>query len=530
MTLKRKTFLILLVSSTVTFIALMFYLQVIIFKAFEGLENRHYNNLANQAASVLLEKRKAYTAFVKDWAIWDDTYDFIKSKNPKYIKSNLRGSTLEDLGIETMIFTDKNFNLVHLLSLSYFNSSAQKVYNEVYNKREKLRNNEFNLNPVIYIPLNDGRFFMAAIHPILPTNEDKDRLGYLILGRMVDDDFFKDLENTSHTSFSVKRGQSVVGNFTLFNKVISESKILNEYYVQLKISVVDIDNRFLEFSTQIKREFRTQMYNIYRHMLYAMMVVIAIIILITMFMLDKFVLRKIVDYINRFRQLGESGHLTVRLPVDGTKELQEFARTANWTLERIKKLMDEKDEREKELHELSEKLEELSKLDGLTSLPNRRYFDETYEKEWKRAHREKTPLSVLMIDLDFFKKYNDTYGHLAGDASLIKVGDSIRENMKRPTDFIARFGGEEFICILPDTDVEGARHIADDINRSIKDLKITNTTSHVSDFITVSIGVATAVPDENSHKENLIKRADEALYKAKSERDSVVVASITRAV
>jgi diguanylate cyclase (GGDEF)-like protein len=167
------------------------------------------------------------------------------------------------------------------------------------------------------------------------------------------------------------------------------------------------------------------------------------------------------------------------------------------------------------LQEANRKLESLSSLDGLTGIPNRRSFDEYMNTEWKAAVRNQTPLSVIMTDIDYFKNYNDFYGHLQGDDCLIKVAKRMVSSIKRPKDFVARYGGEEFAVILPDTDEEGARYIAETIRRNIEELLIPHEASKVGPYITLSLGIHSAIPYSGSSYETFISNADVALYEAK---------------
>ncbi len=170
----------------------------------------------------------------------------------------------------------------------------------------------------------------------------------------------------------------------------------------------------------------------------------------------------------------------------------------------------------------NERLTELSVIDELTQIQNRRSFDETIEKEWSRAKRLKTPISMLMIDIDFFKQYNDAYGHIRGDECLSSIAKCLKKNLNRPTDFVGRYGGEEFCIIMPDTNINGATNLAEEIRAAVKELKILSPGSKVSKFITISIGVSSAIPKTEDVHEDLIYTSDKALYMAKTEgRDSV---------
>ncbi|MBS7539520.1 diguanylate cyclase [Ancylobacter lacus] len=157
-------------------------------------------------------------------------------------------------------------------------------------------------------------------------------------------------------------------------------------------------------------------------------------------------------------------------------------------------------------------LERLTRVDGLTDLGNRRYFDEYVRAEWRRALNAGKPLSVLMIDVDNFKNYNDTYGHLAGDEVLRQVANAIRIGANRPGDLAARFGGEEFVVVLLDTPLEGARTVAERLRQAVRDFAITQGDGHLS----ISIGVASVTPSAFVSVEQLITAADLALFRAKA--------------
>ncbi len=164
-----------------------------------------------------------------------------------------------------------------------------------------------------------------------------------------------------------------------------------------------------------------------------------------------------------------------------------------------------------------EELKELATRDALTGISNRRFFDEYLGKEWKRAKRDKYPFSLVMIDLDFFKSYNDTYGHQKGDICLKKVASAIDEAMKRPADLAARYGGEEFALVLPETSSEGAKGLAEKLRKSIYDLNLEHKNNPIESRVTVSMGVATLKVDKNSNFNDLILKADKALYAAKND-------------
>ncbi len=160
-------------------------------------------------------------------------------------------------------------------------------------------------------------------------------------------------------------------------------------------------------------------------------------------------------------------------------------------------------------------LERMVFVDGLTGITNRRYFDNTCFNEWGRAAREGIPISIIMIDIDYFKYYNDTYGHQDGDDCLKKVARCLDESLDRAGDFVSRYGGEEFVAVLPNTDQAGAVVVADNMKDNVVKLKMPHESSSVADCVTVSIGVGSAIPSRRTEPSDLILLVDKALYEAK---------------
>jgi two-component system chemotaxis family response regulator WspR len=175
------------------------------------------------------------------------------------------------------------------------------------------------------------------------------------------------------------------------------------------------------------------------------------------------------------------------------------------------------DESQQKLLEMNRALQRLSHVDGLTGLSNRRYLDEYLGTEWKRAARELNEFAVLMIDVDNFKKYNDNYGHLAGDEVLKQVGNAVRQALHRPADLAARFGGEEFVVVLPGTGLSGAQVLGERICRRVEALGVSHAVLGPNRVVTVSIGGATSMPVRGGLPTDLLAAADEALYQAKND-------------
>ena len=211
-------------------------------------------------------------------------------------------------------------------------------------------------------------------------------------------------------------------------------------------------------------------------------------------------------------------HLSIR-------RLQQQLETQN---QRLQQEVRDREAAEPALQSANRELHRLANLDGLTQVANRRSFDTTLAKEWRRLSREENPLSLILCDVDCFKGFNDTYGHQAGDECLKQIARTITLTLKRPSDLLARYGGEEFVIVLPNTPETGAIHVAEEIRAAIHDRAIAHRSSSVRPIVTMSLGLATMIPQVECKPEYLLYAADRALYRAKVEgRDRVCIETVT---
>ena len=170
-----------------------------------------------------------------------------------------------------------------------------------------------------------------------------------------------------------------------------------------------------------------------------------------------------------------------------------------------------------QLEKANQELTRLATSDGLTQVSNRRHFDEYFHHEWQHMLREQLPLSLILCDIDFFKAFNDTYGHPMGDECLRQVAHTLQSAVKRSTDLAARYGGEEFAIVLPNTGLDGAEQVAQAIQAAVRRLELPHKSSKVSEIVTVSMGVTTAVPVQFIKPDMMVTAADRALYQAKAD-------------
>jgi diguanylate cyclase (GGDEF)-like protein len=216
--------------------------------------------------------------------------------------------------------------------------------------------------------------------------------------------------------------------------------------------------------------------------------------------------------IEKYQSLLESGRIeTAQDKLIFAELLNEY----NLLLIQCKKLIKISDRVHGKMTRVMQATSELSNTDFLTNLANRRYFEDILQKEWKSCCRDNIVFSILMLDIDYFKPYNDNYGHQEGDKCLQLIAMLLKKLVNRPRDIIARYGGEEFVILLPSTELEGAQVLAESIRSAIFHVGLPNKGAPGFGVVTVSIGVASMVPDKVSLPEALVGKADEALYMAK---------------
>ncbi|MDZ8222053.1 diguanylate cyclase domain-containing protein [Nostoc sp. ChiVER01] len=221
-----------------------------------------------------------------------------------------------------------------------------------------------------------------------------------------------------------------------------------------------------------------------------------------------------------------TGNLDIRAQISSKDEIGQLAKSFNHMALQLQTSFETLEQRVKErtaelviakekAEDANQKLEQLVNVDGLTQVANRRCFDGRLQAEWKRLARKQQPLSLILLDVDKFKSYNDYYGHLEGDHCLIIIAQTVEQTVHRPTDLVARYGGEEFSVLLPNTDLVGAIKVAQSIQQAIHDQAILHAQSDVKDIVTVSLGITCVIPTLDIKPDTLIASADKALYNAK---------------
>ncbi|GEM78982.1 diguanylate cyclase domain-containing protein [Vibrio superstes] len=448
----------------------------------------------------------------KDWGAWDATYSFIQGENPDYIAGNLGVNSFRNGQFDFLFYFDEAQHLYwHGIydqnedMLVYDAAFVQEVVDRLEHKLGEQRLNLFSRDThYMGFVLLEGKPIVYSIRPILTSREEGPSKGFLLRGRYIDTNLIADFIRQTHVRFEIKpvEGSLATGHTELMVKELNEDTlVVSRYVYSYGVPIMLVESYFpRNISLQGKVAIQTALFT---SILLGSLMLVAL-----WFTLRKIVLEPVSRLTDNASAITETKDYKQRTEIMSSDEIGELSRQLNNMLDVI-------ENREASLEHVLDKLKTLSMTDSLTQIPNRLKFDSVSELEWRRMLRENQPLSIIMCDADYFKQYNDHYGHVEGDECLVAIAKVLYESVARPADLVARYGGEEFVILLPSTDVEGARYLAQTILEKISSLQIPHEKSQVSPHVTVSAGIASAVPSSENSLRQLILDADKALYQAK---------------
>lgn len=519
---------------------------LIIFPSFLKLEAQEARQNLERTIEAVKTEICHLDTLCHDWAAWDDTYKFVLSQHDEYRDSNLSLSS----------FINNNINMKYI-----YDTEGRLLWGEIYDleSKERLYLKEF---PKDMLPKNHPLFsgcsrnmplaemavsgiFMTAQYPILIscrpilTSENEGPIrGFFIMGRFLNKNFIETLINQTRVKFQIFPISDNVCEFikNISNHLTAESPYhierKDDNFLQIYTPYPDVNGgpAFLIMTTVprdvVKSGFRTIHYA-----LLSMMAAGLIVLIVMLLLLERIILKPLMLLTDHVLLIRNTGKFSVRLSMERNDEIGTLAKEIDNMVAKIEEqtaeleVMNEKLRHdivkriqiEGDLQKANQELHRLAHLDGLTLIANRRCFDESLKKEWHRLMLENAPLSLIMCDIDFFKLYNDTYGHQFGDDCLRAVASSISRKAKRVCDLAARYGGEEFAVILPNTGLEDAIHVAESIRTGIQHLRIKHEHSPLEPYITLSMGISSLIPTQEFSSEMLIKLADKALYFSKDQ-------------
>lgn len=504
MSLKSK--LLLVLGFTILFLLISNLIEqfFIIYPQFVELEEREALQDNDRVDQALRNELEHLDMLCGDWAIWDDSYEFVQDANEEYIESNLEVNTLISAKLNLILFLDVQ---------------GEVVYKRFYDleKSYDIELKEKDLRSIIEISLGDSGLEVQAVsgilsvvqgplllssRPVLTSEGTGPAKGTIVMGRLFTDMVTAKMEKQTGVPFSFRTGGSSISSDPTVDNSDRNHVLVQRHFKSLVPSL----NYLIE--TRYVREItRRGLQSIYMgEILFA---ISALVLVVILYILTKHSvirpLRLISDTTSKIRTTGD---YSIRIPSMKKNEIGSLAAVFNLLLDKIER-------QTIELLEANSSLNVLARIDGLTGLYNRRTFDEMLKSEWLRLLRIGKPLSIILCDVDNFKKFNDFYGHQKGDEALKAVGDVLKKTIMRSADGAFRYGGEEFCIILPDTDSTGTATVAERVRQAVENLQIPHVPSLGDEVITISLGFSTNIPSEEGSLNEALSEADEALYEAK---------------
>ena len=452
--------------------------------------------------------------FSTDYSNWDDTVDFIQSRDMSYIESNFPEKQLISSGLNGALYLD---NLKNIIFSRAEESRTGKLINDPFIKEE----NRILLDKVFItdeqvnaegsslsntgLLIVDDKPLIFSITSITNSEAEPPSYGNLLVWKYLDKDISDYLKDTTQLDFKCRNlTEEEINNIEDLRK--------NDYKRDKNNKISLIINDFFN-NPVLQLEIQQKGHN-FDNSVFSKNLIVGIItsllaILYVFYFINSNFLKTTKIFLRHFKKVEETSDYSLKLELERNDELSVLADSINM-------LMQKTNQRKQLLINTNRELEFLSNTDGLTQIPNRRHLDLYLREKWEEALKEGFPVSLFICDVDFFKLFNDNYGHSSGDIVLKEVALSLKNNLHSSTDYVARYGGEEFAVILFNTDAENSCHVAENLINSIENLKIPHSLSKCSSYVTISIGIATIIPGSTDTINSFIESADKSLYKAKS--------------
>ncbi|WP_448871984.1 diguanylate cyclase domain-containing protein [Desulfobulbus propionicus] len=500
--------------------------RFIVFPSFLALEYREAKENLRRISFAINREIVHLDQLCHDWAVWDDTYEFMVDHSEEFLASNLNTETLEANHFNLLLFCRPDGTIVW----GFGANTDQQPLSFPFLQSKKLPLD----HPLLMLPAsrktnsNSGIMettfgpLLFSTQEILHSNGSGPGRGFLVMGWFLDRTTVETLKEQTRIPFEIRypapTGEAACG---FIDQAVTSNQdrlgllaVSSGKFIKACASYPDITGKpvfaiqYL-FPREITRKGIASMG-------YAAALGIAsgiIILLILNITLQQVILKPIQRLNDHALTIEQEKDFSRRINMQRHDEIGKLAHSLDIMVQTIH-------EQTNDLQLANEQLIILSVQDGLTGIANRRMFDSYLNKEWRRSMRERTPISLILLDVDFFKKYNDAYGHQQGDRCLIAVAETLQHHIHRPADLAARYGGEEFAIILPNTHGEGALHMAERVREGVQALQMEHRESDVSPYVSVSIGVVTTVPQalkDNHQLDLFIEAADRGLYQAKQQ-------------
>ncbi|MCH8550835.1 MAG: diguanylate cyclase [Natronospirillum sp.] len=473
---------------------------------------------------------------VYDWSAWSDTYQFAEDRNQGYIDSNLYPATFENYGTDVVAFVDLDLNVLWARVFDFSPGAPQMDLTDAH--LDDLLQHIADFVPRISpdVPMDEryhsGLFqlnempVMFSMRPIVQSSSIGVANGYLLLGTTINPTLVEAFSWQVSVDFEI--GPLVSHAALTENAGFLIERPNRELLVASEPYLSGHEGGFI-VTTYLPRDITLSGAQTLQQVITAFVLVCLLAALVTWWVLRRHLVTPLQSLTSEIQQITSTGNYAKQSTLQSNDEIGQLAGNFNNLLRTVDKKHQELSElntklnkeharlisTQQELQRANFELKSLSEKDALTGLYNRLALDRKLEWDWAILGRAGAPLSILLIDIDLFKQYNDHYGHQAGDDCLRRVAIAMESVALRDSDMVARYGGEEFIVLLPNTAKDAAIKLANRLLQVIKDEAIEHQHSPIEKILTVSIGVASAVPQKDHSVKSLVDAADKALYRAK---------------
>lgn len=446
-----------------------------------------------------------------DYAVWDDSYEFLQKQDFNYINSNFADDTFKALKIDGVFIYDMNFNLVYSKMHNYI--QVKDFETPEFNLRTHPKNKI--ILPLNYaIPKNDSSKrsgflktkhgpVMFASHMIRKTNNTGEQVGAMVFIRKLRPPFIEKLASVAQVDLT--HFIPTNGEYPANLKKLTGSLQGGRIATQRQRALTDINNEPLML-IDIKHYHQKLPVLLDRDLLLTLLMFL-LISLVGLFIINRYFIHPLIRGAEALNKMLLRNTLSPLKMSNQFLELQVLIKGFNALFMQIS--------------EKNKELERISKIDGLTHLFNRRAFDEIFEQQWSEAKNKRSTLTILLVDVDFFKQFNDVYGHQAGDTALQKVANTLNKTALLYQGVAARYGGEEFIILLNRLSDEQSAEVSNLLLSAVTDLQIDHIGSDIQNHLTISIGCVNIngnhIFKQNIQPKSAIKTADDSLYQAKNE-------------
>jgi len=533
MSVRAKVFTIVFVLFASLGVANFFIQRFVIYPSFLELEHHEAGENLQRIFHAIDRENYHLERICRDWATWDDSYDFMTTGSETFIGSNLNDESLDNITLNVLAYCAPNGTIIWSrtrdiaqnasLSLELFAEGRIAPDHPLFDVQLTEEGGK-GRNGILNTEL--GPMFFAT-REILHSDGTGPANGFLLMGRFLDTAMVATLKEQTRIPFEVVypfKEKDIMCDVAEIEPLRSGSL---SYFTQHDGEYIKACAAYRDaagdplFGIQylFPREITQKGIASIR---YAAILVIAsgvIVLLMLNMLLQMAVLRPLQNLTKHAARLQREGDYSVRLNMRRGDEVGLLANSFDTMVQTIS-------DRTEDLKRANERLTQLSLRDGMTGIANRRMIDSYLKQEWRRAMRDQSPISVILADVDFFKNYNDSHGHPQGDQCLIAIAAVLQGQIQRPADLVARYGGEEFLIILPNTDADGALHMAETLRQAVLDLRMEHRASAVESVVTMSLGVITLVPQQEEGDcgiDLLLEGADRALYQAKKQGRNRVV-------